>query len=134
MSTVTLTDDDYRYRFEAEAKQRFIELLRERFNVGVAYKGRMLKWDTVIELKTNELGRFLTGKTPTLDFTETAPNLDRQDDGELRAKILALTAAEARDLGIGKSSLHYLRQKSRSGKPFIIYARTRRQLGKVSRG
>jgi CRISPR-associated protein Cas1 len=37
------TGDDYCYRFGAEAKQRFIDLIRERFNTGVAYKGRVLK-------------------------------------------------------------------------------------------
>ena len=97
------TGDDYRYRFEAEAKQRFIELLRERFNAGVTYKGRVLKWDTVIEQKANELGRFLTGKAPKLDFTEPAPGLDRQDDKVLRAKILTLSASMLRGWGLGRA-------------------------------
>ena len=62
------TGDYYRYRFEAEAKEHFISNLRERINSGVPYKGRTMKWDTVIEQKTNELARFLTGKMPTLDL------------------------------------------------------------------
>jgi len=49
------TGDDYRYRFEHEAKVRFIKLLREQFNSGVKYKGRVLKWDRVIAEKVNEL-------------------------------------------------------------------------------
>lgn len=53
------TGDDYRYQFETEAKQRFIDVLRDRFNAGVTYKGRVLKWDTVIELKAIELAVFL---------------------------------------------------------------------------
>jgi CRISPR-associated protein Cas1 len=115
------TGDDYRYRFEAEAKQRFIGLLRDRFNVGVTYKDQVLKWDTVIEQKTNELGRFLTGKTPSLDFAEPAPSLDRQDDKVLRAKILTLTASHAKGLGIGKSTLHNLRKNASSDRSFKIY-------------
>jgi len=55
------TGDDYRYRFETEAKRRFLDLLRERFNLGVRYNGRTLKWDTVIEQKTVELCRYLCG-------------------------------------------------------------------------
>jgi len=31
------TGDDYRYRFEPDAKQRFLDLLRERFNAGATY-------------------------------------------------------------------------------------------------
>ena len=123
------TGDDYRYRFEAEAKQRFIGLLRERFNAGVAHKGQVLKWDTVIEQKTNELGRFLTGKTPSLDFAEPASSLARQDDKVLRAKILTLTASQANRLGIGKSTLHYLRKKSKEEKPFRVYSSVKQKIG-----
>ncbi|MGD0424236.1 MAG: CRISPR-associated endonuclease Cas1 [Candidatus Bathyarchaeia archaeon] len=53
--------DDYRFRFNPEAKERFIELLKQQFNRGVSYRGQRMKWDTVIEQKTNELGRFLMG-------------------------------------------------------------------------
>jgi CRISPR-associated protein Cas1 len=122
------TGDDYRYRFEAEAKRRFIDLTRDRFNVGVSYKGQLLKWDTVIERKATELGRFLTGKLSELDFEEPAPSLDRQDDAKLRAKILSLISSEARRLGIPKQSLHDLRMKSRSSRSFRLYAGTRRKL------
>ena len=37
------TADDYRYRFTAQAKTRFIDLLRQQFNRGVNYKGKRLK-------------------------------------------------------------------------------------------
>ena len=77
------TGDDYRFRFEPEAKERFLDLLRERFNSGVRYKGRVLKWDTVIEQKTTELGRYLVGKSRNLDFSEPSPTLGRMDGREL---------------------------------------------------
>ncbi len=115
------TGDDYRYRFEVNAKQCFVNALRERFNAGVRYNGRILKWDTVIEQTTNELGRYLTGKSPTPDFGEPAPKLARQDNRELRTKILSLSASQARELGIGKSTLHYLRRNARK-EQFKVYA------------
>ena len=103
------TGDDYRYRFEAEAKQRFIEVLRDQFNSGIRYRGRLLKWDMVIEQKSNDLGQFLVGKRSSVEFMEPAPQLERQDSREVRAKILSLSASQARQFGIGKSTLHYLR-------------------------
>jgi CRISPR-associated protein Cas1 len=78
------TGDDYRYRFEPGAKQRFLDLLRERFNSGVRYKGRAFKWDTVIEQKTVELCRYLAGRIDTPDFTQPSPKLDRTDSKEIR--------------------------------------------------
>ncbi len=122
------TGDDHRYRFELDAERRFINVLREQFNSGAAYEGRVLKWDTAIEQKPNELGRFIVGKASTLEFAEPAPRLEKYDDREIRAKILALTSSEARQLGIGKSTLHYLRKNASYKTSFTIYAKVWRML------
>jgi CRISPR-associated protein Cas1 len=114
------TGDDYRYRFDPEAKQRFLDSLRERFNCGISYRGRVLNWDTMIEQKANELGRFLTGKS-ILDFAEPSPKLLRHDDCELRERILTLTQSGAKELGIGKSTLHYLRKNAAASKHLRVY-------------
>jgi CRISPR-associated protein Cas1 len=122
------TGDDYRYRFEAEAKERFLGLLRERFNSAVGYKGRALKWDTVIEQKTVELGRYLVGLTGGLDFSEPLPNLHRTDDRELKRRILSLRQSEAEKFGIGRSTLHYLQRRVMSGRPFRTYGKVSSRL------
>jgi CRISPR-associated protein Cas1 len=118
------TGDDYRYRFEPEARQRFLDLLRERFNAGVRYGNRLLKWDTVIEQKAVELGRFLIDRSTRLDFAEPASTLYRIDDRQLRKRILSLSQREARDLGIGRSTLHYLRRSAENGHTFKLHAKT----------
>jgi CRISPR-associated protein Cas1 len=122
------TGYDYRYRFEPEGKQRFLSLLRERFNSGVRYEGRALKWDTVIEQKTVELGRYLVGRTSGVDFSEPQSNLHRVDDSELRTRILSLTQQKARKLGIGKSAVYYLRRNAMSQRPFRVYRKIRERL------
>jgi len=101
------TGDDYRYRFEPEAKRRFLDLLRERFNSGVRYRGRALKWDTVVEQKTSELGRYLVGRSEKLEFSQPLPSLQRSDNKEVRRRILGLRQQEAR-------RLRYLRKNAES--------------------
>jgi CRISPR-associated protein Cas1 len=120
--------DDYRYRFEPEAKQRFLDLIRERFNSGARYKGRGLKWDTVIEQKTVELGRYLAGRTRQLNFSDPSPNLTRTDDRELRRRILSLSQPDARRLGIGRSTFHYLRKNAKSTDSLRTYQKVRDKL------
>ena len=115
------TGDDYRYRFEPEAKQRFLDLIRERFNSAVSYKGRALKWDTVVEQKTVELGRYLAGRTSQLNFSDPSPNLAGTDDRELRRRILSLSQPDPRRLGIGRSTLHYLRKNAKSNDSLRTY-------------
>jgi CRISPR-associated protein Cas1 len=122
------TGDDYRYRFEAEAKQRFLDLLRERFNSVVRCSGRASRWDTVIEQKAVELGRYLVGRTGRLDFSEPPARLARVDSLELRKRIVNLSQSEACRLGIGKSTLHYLRKKAKRDRSFSLYRNVREKL------
>ena len=125
------TGDDYRYQFEVDAKRRFVEVLREQFNSGVNYKGKVLKWDTVIEQKTSELSRFLIGKSSVIDFVEPAPKLERKDNLEMRAKLLALTTSQAKEVGIGSSTLHYLRKNARSPNSFRTYRKVQVKLPRL---
>lgn len=126
------TGDDYRYRLEIEAKRKFIGLMRTRYNSGVRYCGRVLKWDTVIEQKALELSRFLTGKTSTVDFEEPSPNLERFDNRKLRERINSLTSVEAKRLGVRKSTLHYLRRNARRERPFKLHGKTMEKLQAVT--
>jgi len=125
------TGDDYRYRLEPEAKQRFLDLLREQFNSRVSYKGRALKWDTVIERKAVEFGRFLAGCICRLDFSEPSPTLRRTDDVDLRRCILSLSQSEAKRLGIGKSTFHYLHNRARDNGSVTVYRNVRHKLDKL---
>jgi len=124
------TGDDYRYRFEAEAKRRFIEVLCERFNCVVPHKGHLVKWDTVIQEKASELGRYLTGRSSILDFPEPAPSL-QNDNQQLRARILSLSSKKASEYGIGKSTLHYLRKNARSNGSLRIYRKVGQRIALI---
>ena len=112
--------DDYRYHIDFEAKHRFLELLKERFNSGVKYKGKHWKWDTIILKKTEELGRFLLGRSESLDFTKPIPKILHSDSLEMRKRILELTQKQAKELGIGKGTLNYLRKNAKENKSFRV--------------
>ena len=118
------TGDDYRYHFEPEAKERFLDLLRERFNSGVSYKGRVFKWDTVVEQKAVELSRYLIGRSSSIDFSEPSPIPSRVDSQRIRRRILRLSQSDAERLGIRRSTLCHLRAKARSASSFKIYRKT----------
>ena len=115
------TGDDYRLRIKPPLLDRYAELLREQFNSGVMYGGKRLTWDTLILRKCQELARYLLGKTTRFDLVNPKLTLEREDTQALRKKILSLSGAQARKLGLNKSTLHYLRKQARDRKPFRIY-------------
>ncbi len=84
----------------------------------------MMKWDTVIQEKVSELGRYLSDRCRRLDFYEPIPLLERTDKRAIREGILALRQIDARKLGIGKSTLHYLRKSANQRLYFTVQAKT----------
>jgi hypothetical protein len=87
-----------------------------------------MKWDTVIEQKALELGRYLLGRSAKLDFLEPSPELARIDDREVRKRILAVSETEARRSGIRRSTYYHLRRNSRNDRSFKVYKKTRMKL------
>lgn len=71
------TGDDYTYRFEHDAKLRFIRQLVERFKKRVMYDRELCSWSTVIQDKTRQLANHLSDPTRPIDFTDPAPILER---------------------------------------------------------
>lgn len=63
-------------------------------------------------------------KANDVDFADPAPALRRDGGSAFRARILSLTSAQAKQLGIGTSTLHYLRAKARDGRPFVVRRKT----------
>jgi len=121
MRDFCFTSDDYQYYLDVEAKSRFRQFIKDKFNANIQYKEKIWKWDTIILSKTQELARFLVGKTSSIDFLNPRPNLLRTDSVKLRECILSLSSQEARELSIGKSTLHYLRKHAQSPRPFMVY-------------
>jgi CRISPR-associated protein Cas1 len=120
----------YRLRIHPPLLDRYAELLRKQFNSGIVYEGKRLLWDTLILRKCQELTRYLLGRRGSFDLASPRPILQRSDTRMPREKILSLSQSEARKLGIGKSTLHYLREKA-SGTPtrsFRVYSKVRKRL------
>jgi CRISPR-associated protein Cas1 len=123
------TADDYRLRMKPPLLDRYAEVLREHFNSGVVYGDKRLTWDTLILRKSQEVARYLLGKATIFELTSPRPVMERSDTRELRQKILALSQSEAYKLGIGKSTLHYLRKKaSDSTRSFRVYRKVQKRL------
>ena len=119
--------DNYVLRLKPESVKRLLSRLREKFNSTVNYRGKAYRWDTIVFLKAQELAKHILDGKP-IDFSEPSPNLGRSDTQELRKRILSLSQSEAKKLGIGKSTLHYLRKHVTGEKSFDVYQKVARKL------
>jgi CRISPR-associated protein Cas1 len=119
--------DNYVLRLKPEGAKRLLVRLSEKFNSTIHYRGKAYRWDTITFLKAQELARNILHNVP-FGFSEPSPDLRISDTLGLRKRILSLSQSEAKRLGIGKSSLHYLRGNARSDDSFKVYRKLRRKL------
>jgi len=120
--------DNYVLRLKPSAIKKLLQQLRLRLNSRVRYRGKNYSWDTILQLKTQELARHLLGRTEALDFTEPLPQFDMRNSDTLRDTVLSLTSSEAKERGISKSTVWYLKNRAQNDEPLCIYAKVRKKV------
>jgi len=81
-----------------------------------------------IVLKTRELAHYLIGKKKSLDFVKPEFESAREDNEEMRRKILSISIYEWKERGFSKGTLSYLKQNARKDKPFTINKHVRERI------
>jgi CRISPR-associated protein Cas1 len=120
--------DNYVLRPKPEAVKKLLAALQLRFNSPTRYRNKNYGWSTVIQSKCQELENYIQAKRTQIDFSTPSPALHREDSEALRNRILSMSVAEGRQLGIRKNTLWYLQQRARTGKPLKIYNEVREKL------
>jgi CRISPR-associated protein Cas1 len=120
--------ENYNIRLRPSGASKLTKEIEKQMSKKVEYLGSYYSWYYIIMLKAQELAQYLIGKRKTIDFSVPKAELIRKDDYALRQKILKLSQVKAKKIGIGKSELHYLRRKAKSGKQFKIYCKVKKRL------
>ena len=120
--------DNYVLRLETSAIKKLLGELRSSFNSKVRYKGKNWTWDTILRLKMQELSRYLLHKDNEFDFRNPQSDFDTSDSRVIREKILSMSQSNARKIGIGKSSLWYVKNRIGSNRKLRIYSKTKERM------
>jgi CRISPR-associated protein Cas1 len=113
--------DNYVLRLRPDAARRLLDILQIKFNATIQYRGKHYSWNTILRLKCQELAGYVLSQRNELDFGHPCPTLSRDDSEKFRNRILSLSVAEARELGIRKNTLWYMQQRARTSKQMRIY-------------
>ena len=99
-----------------------IEKINSNFNAKYNYKnGKNYSYQIILQDNLQQLSNFIVDKKKELDFMIPKMMLNRNDDLELRDKILNMTHEERKELGINKSTLWYIKKNFSERKTPKIY-------------
>ena len=124
---VTYTDD-YIIRIRPGGVSKLMIKLESVFSHTVKYKGLNQQWSSIIQIKAQELSKYLVGKKKDLNFSSPKVKLERVDSKDLREKILNRSYAEWKKMGFSKGTLLYMKQNVKNKKPFTLNQHVKERL------
>jgi CRISPR-associated protein Cas1 len=72
-----------------------------------------------------ELSKYVLGKAMEMKFNIPNINIERNDNTEMRNKIVSIDPEKRKELKINKSTLWYQQRKIKEGKTIKVYNKTR---------
>ena len=103
--------ENYHTRLGENVAKLFIEKINSNFNAKYNYKnGKNYSYQIILQDNLQQLGNFIVGKKKEFDFVIPKMKLNRNDNLELRDKILNMTQDERKRLGINKSTLWHIKK------------------------
>jgi len=113
--------ENYHIRLKQETAKLLVDKIKSNFNLKVSYGKKYFAYQNILYSNISQLAQFISEKKKTLEFRVPPIKINRDDNLELREKILAMTPDERKRLGISKSTLWYLKKNVLSKDKIKIY-------------
>ncbi|MDH3277168.1 MAG: CRISPR-associated endonuclease Cas1 [Nitrosopumilus sp.] len=113
--------ENYHIRLKPATAKLLVDKIKSNFNLKVKYGIKYFAYQNILYSNISQLAQFIAGKKKTLEISVPSITINRDDNLELREKILALSPEQRKRLGINKSTLWYLKKNVRSKNKIKIY-------------
>lgn len=113
--------ENYHIRLKSNTAKLLIEKIRNNFNYKVPYKKRNFAYQNILYDNISQLAQYVSNRKKTIEFVVPHITINRNDDLQIREKILSMSPDERRKLGINKSTLWYVKRNISDGKSVKIY-------------
>ncbi|WP_420545474.1 CRISPR-associated endonuclease Cas1 [Nitrosopumilus sp.] len=114
--------ENYHIRLGEDVAKILINKINSNFNFKYNYKnGKNYSYQIILQDNLQQLSNFIVDKKKEFDFVIPKLKLNRNDNLELRERILNMTPDERKRLRINKSTLWYMQKSLSEGKTPKIY-------------
>ena len=113
--------ENYHTRLGEDVAKLLIEKINSNFNARYNYKnGKNYSYQIILQDNLQQMANFIVDKKKEFEFNIPKIKLNRNDNLELRDKILSMTPDERKKLGINKSTLWHIKKNLSEGKTLKI--------------
>jgi CRISPR-associated protein Cas1 len=124
-----IVTENYHVRLRPTAAKVLIERLSANMNRKVTVGARNYSFETLVTETARKLAKYLTAPKSPFDLSYPFAAEEAGYVGsDLKGRVAAMTYAEARQLGISKAGLFYMKRRAAEGKPLMLYSKVRGRL------
>jgi CRISPR-associated protein Cas1 len=113
--------ENYHIRLKPVTAKLLVEKIKSNFNLKVSYGKKYFAYQNILYSNISHLAQFIADKKKTLEIRVPPITINRDDNLELREKILSMTPEERKKLGINKSTLWYMKKNIQTKDKIKIY-------------
>ena len=120
--------ENYHIRLRESASKQLLEKITQNFNKRAEYRGKMHTYDNILLENIRYLAKFIEKGQKELKFEMPDMQISRNDNVELRNRIMEITPEIRKKLKINKSTLWYRQKKIKEGKTIKLYNKTKMRI------
>jgi len=123
-----ITTENYHIKLKHNTAKLLIEKIKENFNQRYEFRNKQYALENILFENIRELSKYITGNNKSLDFTIPDIEIKRNDNSQVRDKIMSIDLEKRKELKINKSTLRYQQKKIKEGKTLKVYNKTKVRL------
>jgi len=125
-----ITTENYHIRLKPNTAKVLIEKIKNNFNQRYEFRNKQYALENIMFENIRELSRYVTENSKQLEFSIPGILIKRNDNSQIRERIMSIDPEKRKELKINKSTLWYQQKKIKEGKTIKIYRKMVSKYGK----
>jgi len=120
-----ITTENYHIRLKPDTAKLLIKKIKNNFNQRYEFRNKQHTLENIMFENIRELSRYIIGNSKSREFAIPDIEIKRNDNSQVRNKIMSIDPEKRKELKINKSTLWYQQKKIKERKTIKIYNKTR---------
>jgi len=120
-----ITTGNYHIRLKPNTAKLLIEKIKNDFNQCYEFRNKQYALENIMFENIGELSGYFTVNSKQLEFSIPGILIKRNDNSQIRERIMSINPEKRKELKINKSTLWYQQKKIKEGKTIKIYNKTK---------
>jgi len=120
-----ISTENYHIRLRPNTAKLLVEKIKNNFNQRYEFRNKQYALENIMFENIRELSKYITGNSKQLEFSIPNIAIKRNDNSQIRERIMSIDPEKRKELKINKSKLWYQQKKIKEGKSIKIYNKTK---------